>query len=265
MHHRARLITLGLITATAGSGCATYMLPASHLETPEARGKPNSGRVELFAIQMGTDLLGDAEYVTFEPDEETKVADPPVYRTGQALAGAFGFVMGLDEKIDVGVRIPAQAPLALRFKYQLSGKPETEAAKGNFSTAIAASPGILLGENEGRTTTFFSGDIAFIAGYRVRDRHLLILTPFFNFGSISGVPTTVAQSTETTPTTTTGGANASTGPGASASATQYGGALGYQYDIDALIFRTEVAYALGKVGTPEINGVFVGALLGMRF
>lgn len=248
-------------------GCAHYVLPANRLETPEARGtsildstqtdqhdprlsRP-FGRVEG-GMLMGIDLI--EEPYQGAADAVTGVVPKP--EAQPATIAALGFVAGLSDRIDLGIRVTSHAPFSFRFKYQLSGEPELTAKAGNFSTAIVVSPGILIGTYSGgaapTSTMYFSGDISFIAGYRIWNRHLFSLAPFITFGSLSGVPETAADAVHTGRTSPS-----------SASFSQYGAGLGYQYSLETLFLRGEATYTLGAIGQTQLNGIHFGALLGL--
>lgn len=231
------------------SSCAHYHLPASRLETPEALGSGKLGRLELVGLISGHDLIATPTVGSPDPEDGT-VPDPELQG---AISLAFGFVTSLSETIDAGVRLAPHAPLTLRFKMQLSGLPEKVADEGNFSTAIAITPGILIGSSSGTTSTYLAGDLALLAGYRLNKQHLLSLAPFFGFASLSGIPLS-----GTTPTVS---GTIATG---SASATRYGAALGYQYSLEAILLRAELAYTLGSFGEAQLSKLHLSALFGFH-
>jgi hypothetical protein len=231
------------------TSCAHYYLPVSHLETPEARGTGKIGRVELIGILAQNDLTTKPTLSTPDtPDPDDPNADPPdpaVPEVQKSYMGAFGFGIPYSDKLDLAIRLQPQSPLTLRAKYQLSGDPETKAAKENLSTAVSFATGILIGTSDGSSTSFYTADLAFISGYRVLDHTLVSLSPFLTFAQLSSP-----------------GQNAADTPG-SASATQYGICLGYQHQWEDLMLRSEITYAKGSVGESQIGDLFFGALLGL--
>ena len=227
------------------TGCSHYILPVNHLETPEVRGEGKIGRLEGPGIFMGNDLSKSP--VMSKADATKGETAVPLVRSG--FNTGIGFVKAWSDKIDIGVRFQPQAPFALRFKYQLTGHPEIQSKKGDFSTAVAFAPGFLMAPN---SVSFFSYDMSYIAGYRLGDHHLISLSPFFTSATLSGVRQNVAGST--------GG-----GPGPdSITANQYGVGLGYQYTVEDLFLRPEIAYAKGSVVDSQVGGFYLGALLGLQ-
>ncbi|MCM2324790.1 MAG: hypothetical protein NDJ90_16140 [Oligoflexia bacterium] len=197
------------------------------METPEARGVGKAGRIEVAGVLMGTDL------------NEQPTREGGVPQTQAALVPSLGYAMPVSNQVDVGVRIQPMAPLSLRLKYQFAGTSEAEGKLG-FAAAAVVSPGILLGKNGSTATRLLSFDTAFPLGYRIRERHLFFLAPFFTYASLSGT-------TET---------------GATASIFQYGSGLGHQYTLDALYLRTELTLAKGAMGDSTIGDFYFGALFG---
>ncbi|MCM2278877.1 MAG: hypothetical protein NDJ89_12450 [Oligoflexia bacterium] len=246
---------LAWLIITGISGCAHYNLPASHLETPEARGG-GVGRLELAGVLMGTDLV--ERPVLSSPDPESGDAPEPEARS--AVTPALGFVASLSEKIDLGVRLQPMAPLSVRFKYQLSGAPEASASQGNLSAALAIAPGILVGRSSGSTVTYYSIDLAVPAGYRLGPNHLLSLSPFLTLAGLSGTAETAARAPGGS--SSPAGISATSGAGSTASATQYGVGLGYQYMIAPLWFRAEITTAGGSMGDTALGGYFFGVMTG---
>ena len=240
------------VLAASLSGCAHYYLPATHLETPEARGSAGIGRLELIGIQSGADLNAPPTMST--PDPESTELSKPQLQSSFANFG-FGFMAAVNDRIDIGVRMQPYAPLLFRFKYQVSGVPETSAKARDFSAAIAASTGLLLGSE----VTYFLGDLAVPLGYRAWDRHLFSLSPFLGFASLSGmqVPAASAQpGVKSLPATALNPTSAST--------MQYGISLGYQYSILGLMLRSELAYLKGSLAESQIGGLFLGSLVGFN-
>jgi hypothetical protein len=258
-------VAVGLLT-----GCSHYYLPANRLESPEARGEGSLGRFEVAGAQSGVDLVSNPQLVTPQADPQTGAQDPSYLQMQNAIGNFLvGFNRALSDRIDLGVRFSPYAPVEARFKYQLTGLPETKADRGNFSMAALAGAGFTLGSGGtgGSSVTFFSGEAALLAGYRVWSRHLFSLGPFFSFGSLSGTgPSGVSN----------GGGGSGSGSGSSSlpsgitapaatgnSASEYGGALGYQYTIEQLFLRAEVAYVLGSVGSAKISGIDPAVLIGL--
>lgn len=226
------LCTIAL-AGTGGAGCSHYRLPVSRLESPEAR-----GHTERFVpasleagFMSGTDLEGRPE--TRTDSEGVTTTSMPAAWTPE-----LGFALSLSERTDLGIRFQPFAPLSFRLKYQFSGEPQSRARQGNFSTAVVVAPGILLGHAQsGASASYFLGDLTLIAGYRAWERHLFSLAPYFSTASLSGLTVTGAS--------------------------QYGAALGYQYQIEALMIRAELALASGTVGTASIGGFHFGVQFGL--
>lgn len=214
------------------------MLPASHLETPEVRGKGAVGRVELIGLMAGSDLVAT-------PDTATQSDGSTTATVQKNTNGAFGFVLALSDKFDAGIRLQPQTPMMMRLKYQISGVPEAQAKQGDFSTAVSASPGLLFGGNGTTPVTYFLGDLSFLMGYRIRAEDLISLSPFFSFANLSGLSQNAAGTT------------------GAISPNQLGLNFGYQHQIHDLFIRTELSYAKGSVGGSKISGLFLGAMVGL--
>ena len=242
---KAPILILGLFLGL--TACSHYQLPVNHLDTPESRGQGQIGRFELLGLSMSNDLSASPSQGS--PPAGSTTLPAPKLQVG--ITPSLGALIGLTDQVDVGVRLEPQAPLSFRFKYQFMGNPETKAAPQDISMAISLAPGILIGSYNGQSTTYFSGDFALLMGYRINNRNLFLITPFLTFGALSGIPldATVAPGT----------LNPGVGSG---SVLQYGGAVGYQYSLESIFFRGEVAYDLGTFGSSQISGVFAGALFG---
>jgi hypothetical protein len=240
-----RLLAL-VAAALPLAGCATYILPANHLFTPEVVGPGRNGTVDV-GVTGGTDLLSEA---TQPPTPLHGSTPSPELQTLPA-----NFDVGMDfaitDKIDAGVSFAPYTPPLLRVKYQLTGEPEASAAAGNLAVALVGSGGIMLASG----VTYYLLDAACVAGYRVWNHHLFSLTPFFSMAGLTGVdvPTTSGGGLVPDPAQATGG-----------SASQYGVALGYQYDVKGLLFRLEEAYASGSYGKNTVGGLFTAGLIGLR-
>jgi hypothetical protein len=228
------------------SGCAHYYWPASQLETPEAIGNNwgdpgRLGRLEIAAIQSGTDLLEPASEQGSDP--ETGVTPDPTLAMSFPTY-AFGVNVGVMPELDVGIRAAPFAPVLGRVKYQMYGDPELKAAAGNLSVSAAASVGLLLATYSGESVTFYQGTGTVIGGYRFAKNHVASLAPFVGMAGISGVGD------------------------ASGSGFRFGGSLGYQYDAEALIWRMELTWASGSVsqasGSAQAGGFFPGIILGVK-
>lgn len=252
---------LAFFFAALVPGCASYYLPATHLDTPEVRGvdpaREWGGRLELAAIQGGPNLTGVP--TTYQPQPATTDAPmPPVeYRVASSMANySFGYSFPLNEKMDIGFRMQPSAPLLFRFKYQFSGVSELKSEPDAWSFSGVVSPGILLAPG----VTYMSGDFALPVGYRAWKKYLFSIWPYFSFASLSGVAIPAAAAV--TGVASLPAASATTA--ASASASQYGAALGYQYNSGNLFWRGELSYLLGgSLGGSKIAGIYFGGLLGL--
>lgn len=235
-------------------GCAHYTLPVSHLETPESRGLGRMGRWELIGILSGTDLNAQptryqAAKNWMNPDESPST--PPV-RPQQSFANyAMGFMLPIAEKIDVGIRFQPYAPLLIRGKFQWMGQSEAKAETNQFAVAVSAMTGVMLGKGSNNASfSYFIMDGALPLGYRMSDKHLVSLTPYLTMVSISNMPVALATLQ-----------NANT---YSASVTQYGWALGYQYTLESLMVRMELAFNYGILLDTSIQNLYYGALVGLQ-
>ena len=212
------------------SACAHYRLPVSRVESPEVRGHPKPIRpavIEPLALLSSSDLEANPSTST---NSETGITTTSLQTT---FTPALGFWASLSERTDLGIRLAPQAPLSFRLKHQLSGAPLSQAREGNFAISILAAPGILFGSGgAGSSASLMVGDLSLLAGYRAWERHLFSLSPFFTFATASGLPVT--------------------------GATQYGAALGYQYQYETLLLRLEVALASGSAGSASIGGMHLG-------
>ncbi len=228
----------------AAPGCATY-LPQLHLESPEATGSEKVGRAELAGTQGGFNLAGAAEIHTPSADADGNVgADVPYLQTSWANY-FIGFVKGLGDSWDLGLRIQPNAPLLIRVKYQFLGEPESRAQQWNFSLSGLVSPGFTMGPGAGASPMlFFSVDAAVLAGIRFNDNHLLWLAPHFTFASVSGLATTAAAATGTV--------------------LGYGGGIGYQLTILGFFGRAEFVWSWGSAGPSQASTPTLGAVLGLR-
>jgi hypothetical protein len=242
-------LSLALLGALSGtfSGCAHYQIPVSHLETPESRGIGGIGRIELPGFFHGNDLIETPSLSTPDPDS----TESPTPQVQKSFMSSFGFVWGVSDRWDLGIRMTPQAPLTFRFKYQLQGSPQTQTKPGEFSTALSFSPGALWGSLNGQSSSYVSGDLALITGYRWTEASLLIFSPFFSTAQLSGIPLS-ATTTDSTLAETRG----------SASVTQFGASLGWQHTLDQLFIRLECTYAKGSLGESRISGLYFGSLLG---
>ncbi len=234
--------SLALAFALLFSGCAHYMLPATHLDTPETLGATELGQIEFPALLLGADL--NATPTTQVVTDKDGNVTSTYLQGGQGLLAGGGFVLRLGDRTEAGIRVLPLAPLAVRIKHQLAGEDEAHSHRKNFSLAVVGSPGFIAGMGGGSSgsaqASLLSIDAGLIAGYRLWEKHLFTLTPFFTFASLSNAGTT---------------AN---------SATQFGAGLGYQYQLENFFLRTEAAYTSGSLGTTRIGGIFFGALLGLN-
>ncbi len=239
-----------VLSASLAAGCATYSLPAVRLESPEATGRIHQAELEPLALVSGTDLVSSPVWSQADPEAGTP-SEPFAQGT---LKPAVGGVFGITERLDVGLRISPQTPPLLRAKYQLSGAPETELRRGNIPVSLAVAAGFLSGQMDGRSTSFVVFDLALPVGYRLNEFHIFYLSPFFGIGSASGLTQSAAQSTPA----------AAPAGGVSASASQYGAGLGYQFDLKYLDVRAELAYAMGSIEATKIQGLNFGLLFGFE-
>jgi hypothetical protein len=235
-----------LALATLQSGCAHYYWPANRLESPEVIGKLEEGgkfgHLEILAIQSGTDLLEPAETQATDPETGT-TPDPALSKS--MINYAFGANFSVTPEFDVGIKLMPYAPVLTRVKYQLTGDPESKAQAGNLSASAAASAGLLWGNFDGESMTFYTGHVSLIGGYRFFKNHVASLAPFVSLAGISGIGD------------------------ASGTGFRYGGGLGYQYDAEALILRLELIWASGSfsqtTGSVQAGGLFPGMLLALKF
>jgi len=232
-----------VFTFLAASGCATYTLPTSRLESPEASGPDRVGRVEV-GSQSGVDLVtAAAEVVPPAAADGTQPAS--TFVLSSSLINPWGsFTRALGESLDVSVKIQPASPLMIKAKYQLSGAPESKADKGNFPIAATAGGGLLMGVPSSGSVMGFGFDVGLLAGYRLGTRHLVMLSPYLSFLSLSGLAATAGAS--------------------SGSAMIYGGALGYQYTLYSLFLKLEASYTLGGSGTNSASPLGFGAALGVN-
>lgn len=220
------------------SSCAHYTLPVTHLETPETLGASAIGRVELGALMTGADLNASPT-TQVERDQDGNVTSTYL-QGGQGILAGSGFVLRLGPRTEAGIRVLPLAPVSLRVKHQLAGEDESASHRGSYSIAVVGSPGFITGDNGGLQASFFSFDLALVGGYRLWERHLFTLTPFFSLASLSNV-------TET-----------------GTSATQFGAGLGYQYLLENFFVRGEIALSSGSLSSTRIGGIYFGALLGLN-
>ncbi len=236
------------------SGCAHYQLPVSELESSEVSGRKGIARLEALSIIGGSDLINEP---TADPptQEEIEAGDTTTeYKVGGSWSAGWGILVGIGERSEIGARFSTQGPFTLRYKHQWLGLNRSDAPKGNLSSSLVLAPGFLLGQSDGRSTQFYAIRVSNPFGYRLGPSHLLLLSPFFAWGSVNGVPRT-AGDTDATQIPS---------DGTSGSATQYGAGLGYEYEVMDLLARAEISYALGSMGEAKIGGFFVGAQLGFR-
>ncbi len=219
-------------------GCAHYQSPITHLESPETAKKGRPGRLELIGGYLSTSL-------DVEPVSKTKMVSGVATTEITANSSEPGFMTGylfpIIDQLEIGFRMIPMGPLTLRGKYQFTGPTEDEAVSGDFSMAAVLGTGLLFGSWTGVSTTLFSFDVALPVGYRIFNRHLVFLTPFFNLTSLSGA--------------------------AAVSCSRYGAGLGYQYTFENFFFRAEVPYAAGSLvgtATGTIGSIFPGAMIGLN-
>lgn len=228
------------------AGCTHYQFPATHLESPEVTGGKEFGkpaRLELLALEQGTDLNSRATLAS--PSEKNPNPQPQAPKSFANLAA--GIYGALGEKMDIGLRIRALAPPSLRFKYQFTGEPEATTHEDNLSASFAASAGFLMGAG----STYYTADASVPVGYRLWNRHLFWIAPFFSMGGVNGM-TMLATSMN------------GTKPVSSAGISQYGAGLGYQYTILGLFWRMELTYALGgAIEQSQMGGLYLGTLVGL--
>ena len=220
------------------SGCAHYYMPANHFVTPEAvGGKSHFGRLEWLGLQSGSDLTDPANTVAAAAGS----TDAPTQELQKTWAHpTFSFSYALKNNLDLSLKIEPYAPLLLSLKYQFVGLPEDESKPGNFSMAIQASGGLMLGAFEGVSTSYYLLDGILVGGYRIAERHLAYLGPYFSLAGISGIASL-----------------------SSTSANQYGACLGYQYRLESVFTRLELVWGLGgALGESKIKGFFGGAQVG---
>ncbi|OFZ20353.1 MAG: hypothetical protein A2X94_01195 [Bdellovibrionales bacterium GWB1_55_8] len=229
-----------LVNAAAAGGCAHYSIPATQLETPEARGALGAGRLELIGVQMGTDLSAQPSRPAPDPETgEVQGLELPLSTPHYA----FGFTMGISKRVDVGVRLEPYSPLLLRAKYQYAGVSEQEVRQGNLSAAVSGAAGVMMSAD----AQFFAAHLGGPVGYRFAANHLVSVSPFLSVASISGPRLPAAAGADTL------------------SASRFGMALGYQYTLQGLITRAELVRSWGSAGEPSIGGLFAGGMLGIAF
>jgi hypothetical protein len=242
------LLTALLVACTAPlAGCSHYLLPVSRLETPEVPGPGRLGRAEA-AVRLGTDLMSTPSLS--HPSAES--GDSPEARLSSALVPGADFSIGLAERWEAGVRLQPQAPLEFRGKYQLSGPPESRAARGDFSAAAVAGLGLLLGSQGAASTSYLLVEGALPLGYRLSARDLLLLTPFFSSASLSGAALPTLSPSGVSGQVTGGGG------------TQLGVGAGYQRTWEALTLRGELSWFQGSLGDSRFGGISAGASLGLN-
>jgi len=240
-----RVVLLCILT-----GCAHYTLPEGRLDSPETRGQTGLGRLELLRIEPSTNLTAAPSPARTDP--ETGVLGKPAMKRNLAHPSA-SFSAGLGEGWDAGITLHPSAPFALRAKRQLSGLSEPQAAQGNFSTALTGGAGILLGSSSGNSVVYWLADFAFLAGYRIWERHLFSIAPSVTLASLSG-PTLPVEV----------GATSGIG-GDSASATSFGAALGYQYNLEGMRLRSEISWKTGSFGQAKLGGFGMAGSFGLAF
>lgn len=220
-------------------GCAHTHLPDNGMISSEVRGSAGLSRFEAIALLSGSDLIA-------RPNPDT-----PKPKLVQTFTPALGLSFGVNREIEAGVRFHYRGPLMGLFKYQFAGIPRSERglnlpypswfSSDRFSAAFALRPGILLGSDSGESFTYLLSDLSVVGGYRVNPLHLVTLAPFVTAASLSGVSSSAALGT-------------GSGGSASGTARQYGFRVGYQYTVQALMIRGEIAYLKGSFGESDIGG-----------
>lgn|GEM_PF-6689785 len=119
-----------MILLTACS--STYKIPTARLMSPEASGQSH-------AILMGG--YHQAERVTITPDIATVSANSSTHdvQTFGNIGGLFSY--GLFDSLDVGFTADFWMPSIVFAKWQLLGKPKSQADAGNFSFSLLAGLG----------------------------------------------------------------------------------------------------------------------------
>lgn len=227
-------LAIVVIGTALSSGCAHYYFPVNRLDVPESRGLGQIGRLEVAGTQMGTYITAPSVYSLPDEGEEAE----PQLQTSYLNYHA-GFSVGVTEQLDLGARLQIGAPFLIRAKYQFYGDSETKSQKGNFSAAVAASGGALLG----RGHLYYMGDAALLGGYRFAARHLVSAGTSFGLAGLSGVEDYEGSGNQLTLF------------------------LGYQYTIQSIFLRLEIAYV--PTGTwknqleSNITGGYGAAMLGL--
>ncbi len=232
---------LAAALGAALTGCASgnYYLPGTPMVSPEAIGKKGLAQVDILGLQSGKQLLG--EPVQGTPDETSGKLPPPVLPL--SFPNLFlGIWFPVADETDLGIRLSANAPMLLSVRHQLQGETRSGTRPGNFSVSAIGSAGLLLGSG----AQYWLMEAGIPVGYRLWKGHLFSLTPSYRLGGLSG---------DTLPTTGT--------------MNQLSVALGYQYEVAALIFRMEGAWSSGTFssspsGDLSTGGTLIALSLGFR-
>ncbi len=260
MHHLLNLI-LGLILgvlAIALPGCSSIemKMPANRFDSPEASGKTFKGHVDPVTIQGANHLTIVNDYTRVPP-----VTDSPQLSRSE-VNYQFGAGMGLIDRLDMDVKIPASGPALIGLKYQLLGDTAAEAKPENISLAVTAAAGYggdsgdskqLLGNVASQfTMQEWSFDTAVIAGFRTMPWMLIFGGPFYTTYSVSGDITQPA-----------GG---STNFHFAGIGNQLGLSGGAEFELKHILLKSSVSVAHANYNNANpITSVYGGFLFGIRW
>lgn len=215
------------------AGCAYVYVPSTRLETPETVGRGRLGRLQVFGVQSGPNLVSAA--VTQATNATTGVTPAPVLQNA-VLQPFLNFEFGLEDEWDLGVRLQPYGPLSFRVRRQWVGLPEARAQKG-LSVATSVTLGGLLGRVGSDSFFLYQADFGLPAGYRLGKGHVLAVVPFLGLGGVSGG--TLGRSV-----------------------VQYGAHLDHHWEFGSVVVSSELGYAWGVSGSDQISSIQWGAALG---
>jgi hypothetical protein len=208
--------------------CAHYYLPANHFQVSETAQESRVAVLDVL-FTSGTNLTDPPVLKVKDSVSELKL------QSVQAVP-ALRLALPLSKRSEIAFCLQASAPLLLTYKNQVVGSQTLD----SFSLSLGGGGGFLVGNQGSAHTTYtlFEGFVS--SGYRLSEKHLFWLSPFFSFAQLSGVSTLQVSS-----------------------ANQFGINLGYQYSIESLLLRSEVSWIKGSMGQSIASGFSGGASFGL--
>lgn len=205
------------------ASCSHYYVPATHLASSEIGGERRVLEIQPIRLQGGTRFT-----------QAQKVAEKTFLQFG---AQTF---FPVTPKIEAGLQIQPYAPLMVLGKTQVIGRTDSDPIAENFvdkiSVSLQGGPGFLLGSGG---VNVFAFDLCTPTGFRLGEKNLVMLVPFFNTASLNG---SVSQG----------------------SISQYGIGLAHQLESESILLRTEIMNVNGSNENSEISGYLLGIGLGLK-